>query len=86
MDSNWITKERTANIIHPKMKIHVMLDGLRGQGSLAGLGRRAGYFSGHLFQIAQGLHGGWEATPCGRIRHVLPVSMRLKTYAAKPVI
>ena len=54
-------KRATRRQYSSEEKIRIVLDGLRGEDSIAGLCRREGIFQGVL-QMVEGLHGSWKET------------------------
>ncbi len=59
-------KRATRKHYSSEEKIRIVLDGLRGEDSIAELCRREGIAQGHILQMVQGLHGGREEAACGR--------------------
>src|SRR3981081_504477 len=49
-------------------KIRIVLDGLRGEHSIAELCRREGIRREPVLHLVEGVPGGWQAAPCGRHR------------------
>ena len=56
-------KRATRKHYSSEEKIRIVLDGLRGEDSIAELCRREGNISRHLLQMVQRLHGGGKEAP-----------------------
>ena len=57
-------KRATRKHYSSEEKIRIVLDGLRGEDSIAELCRREGDITGHLLQMVLGLYGGWGEAAC----------------------
>ncbi len=53
-------KRATRKQYSSEEKIRIVLDGLRGEDSIAELCRREGICPKHLLQMVEGLHAGWD--------------------------
>ena len=53
-------KRATRKHYSSEEKIRIVLDGLRGEDSIAELCRREGISQGIYYEMVQGLHGGWQ--------------------------
>jgi len=59
-------KRATRKHYSSEEKIRIVLDGLRGEDSIAELCRREGISQGIYYKWSKGLHGSWETAVGGR--------------------
>jgi len=66
-------------------KIRIVLDGLKGEDSIAELCRREEHCPEPLLQLVQGIPRGWEEAPGGGHGACGDVELRSRIYAERPV-
>ena len=79
-------KRATRKQYSSEEKIRIVLDGLRGEDSIAELCRREGHLTGHLLQMVEGLHGSGEEDGWLAIQPVPRTPTRSRICAAKRAI